>query len=165
MSVNPALVNNQEAYIIGSQAAFSFGKKVNIGVAGYGLLTDVGSDQFATDGSEYFIEMGYGGLLFEPVFGSDRMIHLTTPVLLGGGMAALSKNRPWDINYDFDDYLDPEFFFIVEPGVTAELNLFRFMRLNAGVSYRLTGETGILQALSTDLSGWSGRIGLKLGWF
>lgn len=161
----PAFVNGHEAYITGGQAAVVLGKKVNMGVAGFGLLTDVGSDQFATDGTEYFVEMGYGGLLIEPVFGSDRLIHITTPVILGGGVATLSKNRPWDPDYMWDEYTDPEFFFVAEPSVNAELNLFRFMRIAAGVGYRFIGETGIFRSTNTELSGWSGNVTLKLGWF
>jgi hypothetical protein len=160
-----AYVNNTSAYFSGGKAAVVFGSKVNLGIAGYGLLTDVGSDQFAVDGNEYFIEMTYGGIFIEPVFGSDQIIHFTMPLVFGGGVSALSMSRPWDVDYEFDDYTDRELFYAAETGMNLELNLFRFLRLGVGLSYRFVGETGIFQRTNTDLSGWSGNVALKLGWF
>jgi len=164
-SVKPALVNGQESIFMGGSAAIALGEKVNLGVIGYGLVSDVGSNQFAMDGTEYFIEMGYGGFLFEPVFGSNRILHFTAPLILGAGVSALSKNRPWDFDYEYDEYTDPELFLVAEPALNAELNLFRFMRLSAGVGYRFIGETGIFNLTNTNLSGWTGNVTLKLGWF
>ncbi len=163
-SAKPAYVNDQAAYMSGLQAAVVMGRKVNLGFAAYGLLTDVRSGQFTEEGTEYFVEMGYGGFLIEPVLGSHRMVHLTAPVILGGGISTLASRRPWDMGSNYD-YTDPEFFFIAEPGVNAELNLFRFMRLGAGVGYRFVGETGVFRSSATNLSGWSGNLTLKLGWF
>ncbi|MBL4704632.1 MAG: hypothetical protein JKY54_08930 [Flavobacteriales bacterium] len=165
LSIKPAYVNGQEAMFTGGQIAIALGKKVNFGVAGYGLLTNVRSNQLATSGSEYFIEMGYGGLLIEPILGSDQVIHLAFPILLGAGVSALSQNRPWNGFYDESEYVNSELFFIAEPGINAELNLFRFMRIAAGVGYRFIGETGVFNVTNTNLSGWTGNVTLKLGWF
>ena len=68
---------------IGAKAGLVFGHKLNVGVAGYGLFSDLKSDYIDVQGNEYFYEMGYGGLLLEPVLASDRIVHLTFPIVLG----------------------------------------------------------------------------------
>jgi hypothetical protein len=53
-----------------------------------------------------------------------------------------------------------EDFFITEPQVNAVLSLTKWLRLDAGVGYRLIGGADVL---SDDLRGISGSIALQLG--
>lgn len=166
-SAKPAELNNQDAFFGGAQVAIGLGRKVNLGVVGYGLISNNVTNQFDNNGNRYFLEMGYGGLLIEPIIGSNRMIHLTAPVVLGAGASVLSRYRPWEVNnnYNTSDYVSEEAFFIAEPSINAELNVFKIMRLGAGIGYRFVSPTGILNSNGIDLNGWTANVTLKLGWF
>lgn len=168
INVKPAIVNDQAAFFTGGQIAMVFGKKLNVGFAGYGLTSPVLSDRVDADGTHYYYDMGYGGLLFEPVFFSRSAIHFTLPVLLGAGGAGFRPTTsPFSYNYEdvnWDNYV-ADAFFVAEPGLNMELNLFKWMRLDAGVSYRFISDGYFGSSLNSSLSGWSANCGLKFGWF
>ena len=89
---------------------------------------------------------GYGGLLIEPILAGTSPVHLSFPVLIGAGGVTLTDF------YNLDDWQSPfsnyeydyDAFFVVEPGVELELNVTRFFRLAAAVSYRYTSEIELL---------------------
>ncbi|MDX9932700.1 MAG: hypothetical protein RB294_08960, partial [Bacteroidales bacterium] len=111
------------------------------------------------------IQGGYAGLLLQPVIFPKFPVHISFPVLLGaGGAASVSTyyNEPWDAYWEMQD---ETFYFIVEPAAEVELNLIRWIRLSAGVSYRLTSPVN-LQGYSNDvLRGLSGNVTLSFGKF
>lgn len=164
-STKPTALNNQLGIMTGGEFALSFGRKINMGIAGYGLISPVQSNILDQDGNVYYYDMAYGGFLFEPVLGSNRMLHLTFPVLVGaGGLAyhtAFDSWSNWEDHYDFQSGM----FFIVEPGLHLEVNLLKWMRLHAGASYRFCGPGYFSVPQPGELNGWSGSIGLKLGLF
>ncbi len=111
------------------------------------------------------IQGGYAGLLLQPVIFPKFPVHVSFPVLLGaGGAASVSTyyNEPWDAYWEMQD---ETFYFIVEPAAEVELNLIRWIRLSAGVSYRFTSLTD-LQGYSNDvLRGFGGNVTLSFGKF
>ena len=91
-----------------------------------------------------YLNGGYAGLFLEAAPYSDKLVHITIPVILGGGGAVyLSREQnmewdknEWDWNYNHRE-LSSSPFFVIEPGVNVELNITGFMKLYAGYSYRL----------------------------
>lgn len=164
----PMLLNEQAAWMTGGQISLVFGRKLNVGFAGYGLVSPVKSDRLDANGYRMYFDMGYGGLILEPVLFTRKMIHLTIPVLLGGGGVGFRQGYdPYDPQWediDWDNY-NGDAFFIAEPGLNLELNLFKWMRFHAGASYRFATDGYFGSSLSGQLSGWSANFGLKLGWF
>lgn len=158
-------LNGEDAVFTGGQFAFVINRAVNFGVEGYLLASDIRSnyvDEFGND--DYFIEMSYGGFHIEPVFFSHKLVHFTTPILFGGGAAGVTDSRVWDDNYT-GDYEEWDWFWAVEPGITAEINILRAMRLGVGASYRYIGDASLTNTTQSDLSGFAGSITLKFGWF
>jgi len=111
------------------------------------------------------------GLMTEYVIASDHAVHLAFQVFAGGG-GTLQYERPnwrdddWD-DWDDVDYYDhdEDFFYVLEPGVKIEVNVFRWLRFCPGVSYRLAYDSNS-RGLSDDaLSGTSVNMTLKIGKF
>jgi hypothetical protein len=108
-----------------------------------------------------------GGLMLERVIGSNKTVHLVLNLFSGAGFT-MQYNRDYMYDYDYDynsPVHDENWFYVVEPGAQLEINLFRWMRLSPGISYRKTyGSSG--QSLSdNDLSNWSYNATLKFGGF
>jgi hypothetical protein len=143
-----------------------------LGLAGNGLVTQnqVGS---VGDTTSYAM-IGYGGLFVEYMIGAERLIHPTVSLLIGGGMAGTQRRTPYEQNqFMYPDTLgmhtrfrqDASALFVVEPSASLEMNLASFLRVDLTASYRYVSNfTQPLYARS-DVSGLTGNLGFKLGWF
>ncbi|MCW5911812.1 MAG: hypothetical protein KIT62_12095 [Cyclobacteriaceae bacterium] len=115
-------------------------------------------------------QYGQGGLMLERVLGSSRSIHVVLNMFSGVGFTA-QYHRPqwgdWDDWRDFDDFRshDENWFYVLEPGAQLEMNLFRWLRLSPGISYRKTYGSNGIGLSDNDLSNWSYNITLKIGAF
>lgn len=111
-----------------------------------------------------------GGLLMERVIGSNKPIHLVLSLFSGAGYTMQYSRDGWDsYYYDPNDYhtavYDENWFYVIEPGAQLEMNLFRWMRLSPGISYRQTYESKGLGLSDHDLSDWTYSVTLKFGGF
>ncbi len=157
-------IDGQNAFTTTFRSAWIIDHSFAIGLAATGFSNDlyVGHSSETEFSS---IQGGYAGLLLQPVIFPKFPVHISFPVLLGaGGAASVSTyyNEPWDAYWEMQD---ETFYFIVEPAAEVELNLIRWIRLSAGVSYRLTSPVN-LQGYSNDvLRGLSGNVTLSFGKF
>ena len=164
-------INNDDALFLGGQLGMVINHSLNLGFAGYGMVSPVLAERTTPDGDSLYLQMGYGGIHFEPILRSNDLLHLTFPVLLGAGGTGYTTRHFWTTYPDgepsthFDERIrHSRLFLIAEPGVNLELNLFRWMRMTGGVSYRfvrrLEDDPG-----TEELSGLSANVGLRFGWF
>jgi len=161
-------LNDGYGMFSGGQLSLLVGHKFGIGVAGYGLVSGVSTNTIASDNEPYYYQMGYGGLQLEPVLFPDRLVHITLPVLIGFGGVSESLYHPYDYDFGYwDDYNEGESsgFFVVEPGANVQLNVTRWMHLDAGAYYRFIQSSNLSSSTDSDLSGLGGQISLKFGWF
>lgn len=161
-------INGQEALLLGGELDMVISHSLNLGFQGYGLVNPVKSKKEFTDSSTSSLNMGYGGVNIEPVLFSRKLVHVTFPVFLGfGGIAETKKSY---FNSDEDTFqennvLASDFFMLAEPGAQIELNVFKWMRLGVGASYRFTGGVDLPNFNSDDLNGFSANMNVRLGWF
>lgn len=157
------------ALMVGGRIGTSINDNFVIGLGGYGLTTD---NDFAFDTVN--IGMGYGGLFLEYVFFSNKAVHFSIPVMIGAGGFTLYEAGSTDIwdswddwdNWDnWDNELENTAAFIIEPGISLEVNLTKFMRMNLGASYRLVQFTALDRLSDQDLSCFAISFGLKFGFF
>jgi hypothetical protein len=148
-------VNGENAVLTGARGGWIVNHSFVLGVGAYGLVTNVKAN--TTDPVHQYVDMGYGGLELEYVLRSNDLVHLSAGLLVGGG----------GMEYEDDDRPDVSrlSFFVLEPSVSANLNVTRFFRVSAGVSYRYV--TGLKSALSTDsdLSAPAAMVTFKFGKF
>ncbi|MBI5219798.1 MAG: hypothetical protein HY958_12795 [Bacteroidia bacterium] len=86
---------------------------------------------------------------------------------LGGG-AMLADTYHMHDQYDNTNYnntLDQDQFFIIEPGLELELNLVRYCRIAFGGYYRFTSGIDLAGVKKDALNGFSAGITLKFGYF
>ena len=174
------VMNNMhvDALQMGASAAWVIGHGFGLGIAGVGFTSDqYHSDPLITDENYYAVSGGYGGLLMEPIILGWLPVHISLPVVIGGGgLTSYSvSGDPWDY-----DNIDPTFgeysvFFVAEAGAELEFNLTRFFRLTLFGNYRWTtpldmkpmyGLADQANTVSSDaLRGWSAGVRLKFGSF
>ncbi|MCT4580201.1 MAG: hypothetical protein N4A35_02200 [Flavobacteriales bacterium] len=158
-------LNNQIGLLTGGELSLVFNHKLNVGVFGYGMYNDVQSNYIDHYNHSYFFEYGAGGLKLEPVFFSNAVIHFTLPIEAGIGGAALNRSRfyhedfEWNVDHNYD------IFGFVEPGIKAEVNLFKNLRFAGGIGYQFTDVINLANTENYPLNGWTINAALKLGWF
>jgi hypothetical protein len=98
------------------------------------------------------IELGYGGLELEYINSSDKLIHFTVYLLIGGGgLSGLALNE--------------ESVFVLEPAINGELNVTDYFRFHAGAGFRWVSGVDSPGVESSDLSSFYAQITLKFGTF
>ncbi|MCX6266746.1 MAG: hypothetical protein NTW16_05225 [Bacteroidetes bacterium] len=121
------------------------------------------------DSSGAYLYGGYGGLKLEFRVLPSFPVHVNFPILIGGGGMVYNTwmyhhENEKNNNYD-GTTLDWDAFFVVEPGVMVELNLVKFMRLDAGISYRYTPDLNLFNTSSGLINNFNTNISLKFGKF
>lgn len=162
-------MNGQNTMWVGGQVGLIADHQLGFGAAGYGLVTDVESNQLNPDGQAFRYRMGYGGLMLEPMILSKYLVHITTPILIG--MGNVTEESP--TYYDSSPLpgaiqtngRESSSFFVVEPGVNLELNVARGIRFNFGAGYRYVSYSDLTYTSDEDLSALNFNFTLKLGWF
>jgi hypothetical protein len=101
-----------------------------------------------------YFDVRKGGAYFEYTLFSDRLVHFTFPLNVGYGEIEMD-NDVEDISFG------EEYFFAVEPSALVEINLFKYLKANAGVGHRWVSDFNYLGLNANDLRGVLGQIGLK----
>lgn len=162
-------VNDQAALMVGAQLAMVLGHQFNIGAVINVMLTENNTyetSQYIHHHPPRFLEMGYAGLLLEPVFFDKSIIHFTVPTIIGIGAGSQNYYRIWESEYYNYYGHRSDMFFVLEPGLNAEVNIANALRFFAGGSYRFVMDSDVLYTNSdAALSGVSFNFGLKVGWF
>lgn len=89
---------------------------------------------------------------------SKKLFHLSVPVGLGYGEVQMDNEAG-------AAGLGEANFIQFEPGALLEINLHPYVRLNAGLSYRLLSDFTYRNLNEQAISGLTGQIGLKFGLF
>jgi len=133
---------------LGGKIGVILNKRFSIGGAGYGLLpTAKTSFDCPIPGHEIeknnnYWSGGYGGLFFEYINSSDKLLYFTANTLIGGGRITYKNINSFftDNNNYFIDKRNSEHpssvIFILEPGVAVNLNMTKSFIMSLGVSYR-----------------------------
>jgi len=150
------------------------------GFGGMGLATPTDRDKIS---GEYYTGLlshagfGYGGFLTEYYFNPKDLIVVSAGTLIGGGALVFYDQRYKD--YDDDDYYNDhrhyndddgdiekgDSFFVVEPELNVFVNITRFCRIGAGVSYRYVAGINSDEFSNKDFRGPSASIMAQFGWF
>ncbi|RLD34233.1 MAG: hypothetical protein DRI73_04235 [Bacteroidetes bacterium] len=157
-------INNKNTFIAGGKGGWILDHGLVLGLAGYGFTNNL---NYNIGNNERILAGGYGGLLIEPIIFPKSPVHVSFPVLIGGGgLTSFVNSGYWD-PYDYPATV----YFIFVPGVELELNIVSFFRIAIGVDYRFTpdiilNDTAGNQLVPTDvMRGFSANLVLKFGKF
>lgn len=140
----------------------------SVGLAGYGILNSGNLwydniDQVTHEGA--YLYGGYGGVKFEFRVLPKYPVHVNFPITIGGGGLVYNTGSYRYHNYYEGYTIDWDAFFMVEPGVMVEVNLLKFMRLDAGVTYRYTPDLDLMNTSSGLINNFNASLSLKFGKF
>lgn len=162
---------SSDVALAGLSAGMIINHNFSIGLTGYGVANsnNLTYDQFI-DTTDVKLVGGYGGLLLEYTLFPKSAVHVTFPLMIGGGSMAYvstTENYDWeDHNYDYYDHaIDQDAFFVIEPGVRAEVNILKFMRFGIGVSYRYTPDLDLVNTSAGFINNFTAGASLKFGKF
>ncbi|UTW62138.1 hypothetical protein KFE98_19350 [bacterium SCSIO 12741] len=173
-TVNFALLNGQPALFAGARGGWLINHNFSIGMGGYALANRVDFAGVRED-EAVSLKMGYGGLVFERILFPESKVHLSFPLLIGGGWAgyvpedefAFWKDNDvedWD-EFEEDYLYSSSGFLIIEPGVEVEFNVFKACRLALNAKYSILGGLELENTASHTLDGLQGGMTLKFGSF
>ena len=157
--------NDEYLAMLGLRTAWVIDRSVGIGLDIYGFIP---STTYSGIDSVYSTRVvgGYGGFNIEPILFSNKVVHVTFPVSTGAGwMGYLIDWEEVDYEYEERDLVDHDVFWYVEPGMSLELNVTRFFRVNLGASYRFTEDFDLVNTRANAFSDWNYNLTLKFGRF
>ena len=175
-----AIGGSKVGLFLGGRGGWIINHVFSIGGGGYGLVTKPELHKFTVGNVDttLSLQMGYGGLVFEYTYNPQKAFHFTVNTLIGAGGVSYvqinDKNKDNDSEYNWDNNLGKSTFFVVEPSITAELNVLTYFRIAIGASYRFvsgvdlthySNNTAVATTTSKDLSGFNGVISFKFGKF
>ena len=160
-------IDGKNAMQLSFKGAWVIDHHIALGLAGYSFFNNL--DKKSDNSNEYFLAGGYGGFYFEPILFPQSSVHLSFPILIGGGGVSTVPENYWDSNYNRYNY-DYDVFFVFEPGVEIEFNVVKFFRLAVGASYRLTNGVILKYPFGNDvdvnaLNGFNFYVSFKFGKF
>jgi hypothetical protein len=162
-------INSKQPFVkMGTSGAFIINDRFGIGAAGFGYTNDVHLDPDL--GRYVFAEGGYGGLLLEPIFFSNKRVHLSVPTIMGGGSSIVYEMDKLSYTHFGEWFADADFYhrhnyLVIEPGVNIELNLTKFMRMGFKASYVFTTDIAKNNIGAPSIDGLQAGMNLRLGWF
>jgi len=170
ISMGYTQIDGEDVMTLGGRAGWVIDHHVTIGLAGNAFMNSIFIDGYWPESSGnvgYYLVGGYGGLFIEPVIAPNFPIHVSFPVLIGGGGLALNDYTWHDYDWEYDYYepYDWDSYFVVEPGVEIELNVVRFFRVAFGASYRFTSNLHMAYVPKDMMNGFNANVTFKFGKF
>jgi hypothetical protein len=143
--------------LVGGRGGWIINHTFVVGGGGYGLVNNILADTPGPNGGRY-IDFGYGGVELEYIMQSERLVHFSVGVLIGGG--GVGYRDEYNATYG-----DSRGFFVMEPWGEVHLNIVRFFRISAGASYRWVTGADSPVASDSRLSGVAGILTFRFGSF
>ena len=166
ITIGYSKINNKDAILMGGRGEWVIGHGLGLGLGGYGFIND--PTYSAVDDINYSLAGGYGGFIVEPIIYGWFPVHLSFPILIGGGgVANTAYNADYSDPYEYYDgyVVESSAFFVTEVSMEVEFNVVRFFRLALFGSYRFTSDIN-MTAIPTDaIKGWSTGMTFKFGSF
>jgi hypothetical protein len=143
-------VAGRSAMLTGFQTAWVIDHTLELGINAKAFVTNPLPD-VNLENRNYMYTGGYGGLHIAATIMGDKPINVSFPVLLGAG--AISYIRTEYTGYYDDFYPESHYaYFVIEPGIDVQLNMTRFFRISAGVSYRYTSDIYLIYSNTSTAS-------------
>ena len=148
----------QTAMIIGGKGGWIINRRFVLGAGYYVLTSNVSSDFTDPDYNQnLMLDFNYGGLDFEYLLLYDSRFNLSISMLLGSGGLNFYLN---DISKKFSS----RNLLVWEPQLNFEIELYKWLHADAGISYRLISAYKEVYNISkNDLQGINVLLTLKFG--
>lgn len=160
---------DERGLIVGAYGGFIINRRYLLGIAGYGLVTNVqfqGTVPTQTESKTLNLHGGYGGVLIGGTIAHKELIHISIPIVLGAGSFEVVdkdffNNNPADSEFTIENSV----FFVMEPGLQVEFNITKYFRLAAGATYRYVSGTELENVADEEVSGTTATLSFRFGRF
>jgi len=159
-------IDGKDAFMMGGRGAWVIGHSFALGFGGNGFINDVNIQNPHDMNMNNGLAGGYGGIYLEPIIAPRFPVHLSFPILIGGGgITNVTYIENWE-DYIYDNSsTDVDVYFVFEPSAELEFNMTRNMRLALTCGYRFTTDI-IIENVSPDiLRGFNYGLIMKFGKF
>ena len=151
--------------LMGGRAGWIINRTFAVGVSGYGMMSGMhmhGHDFF--DDHDHGNTLSYGGLEFEYIRNSDKLLHYSFAAFFGVGSLGIDEyqNDENDI-LEHDHHSDTVLIF--EPSLNGIVNITPWFRLGAGISWLFVNGAADIGVDSNDAGGPAATLTFKLGRF
>ncbi len=155
-----------DAFGAGGTFALIINHGLALGFSGKGFFSET-YEKSSNKNTTYNYSGGYGGILIEPIIFPKFPVHVSFPILLGGGGIARSVLTDYYYPYEYTDMHveNTEAFLIAEPGMEIEFNVARWLRLGLTGSYRFTTLFATSSFETNPMNGFTAGFSLKFGKF
>lgn len=157
--------------LVGAYGGWLIDHKLLIGGGGYGLANNIKAQDDVQSVMNYkeqpYVDFGYGGGVLEYYFNPDELIHSSVSVLIGAGGVSY-RSSDFDHNSSLGGWNDThkgDVVFVLEPGIGGEINVAKYFKVGASLSYRYVSGVDLYGMKNSDLSNFSAGIALKFGVF
>jgi len=137
-------VSGNGSALLGAKGAWIINHKLGIGISGNSIMnrtkTSANGNVFAGYAG------GNGGIMIEPIIFADKAVHITLPVVFGGGFIGSYTYFGNDL-WDTGKYVA---FGLIEPGIEVELNVIKWFRVSFGAYYAFRSEVDSYK-MDTDI--------------
>lgn len=150
--------------LMGGRGGLIINDNFVIGAGGMGLAHPRDRSDFSGKtytGNYDRVDFAYGGGLLEYYFSPKSLFGFSAGTTIGGGGLTFHSRKE---SNDDDEY-GSDVFFVAEPEVNFYINVTKFCRIGAGVSYRFIRGIGIDEFDDKDFRGPSVGIIIAFGWF
>jgi len=150
--------------LVGGRAGLIINDNFVLGGCGMGLAHPRDRSDFSGitySGNYDRVDFAYGGGLIEYYFTPKSLFGFSAGATIGGGGLTFHSRKE---AYDEDEY-GSDVFFVAEPEVNIFVNITKFCRIGAGISYRYVKGIGVDEFDDKDFRGPSIGIIVALGWF
>jgi hypothetical protein len=144
--------------LVGLRGAWLINRQFGIGLAGNAFGWDA-TGRIDSPRPDTRVTGGYGGLLLQYVFASDKLVHGSLDATVGAGALC------FDAVSDRRSCNDAIGFYAFEPMANIELNVTSFMRIAVGGGYRFTAIEDRTTSYRPDVSGFVARSSIQFGQF
>lgn len=156
-------LNGEHSLLVGARGGVLIDHVLVVGIAGSGTVDRVAVPRGATVAdADYRLEVGYIGAWLEYIIAPRRLLHGTVGMLIG--WAGLSYTRFRGSGGPEDSELEDSAF-VIEPTLSAEVNLTSFMRLDLFAAYRFVAGVDLPALEEGDINGPVIGVMLKFGSF
>ena len=170
-SVYYTTFNGEPHVMVGGSGAVLLNSSFYAGGGAWGLASQPDAGMRAVDGAlrntDY--EAGFCGFMLGAILQGNDVIHTSADVTIGGGSVNIVRD---DLKYNHDDqhddwnfHAEDDGFFMVQPMAHMELNVIRWMRVDASAGYRIVSGIERFGLDNNDVSGPVAGLGFRFGKF
>lgn len=163
-------INGEYANLAGVYGGWYINHSFLLGIGAAALTNDIRVPLEHSSDPLKDLSYMYGqfGLVTEYVLASNKTVHVVFNLFSGAGFTTQYERYEWkddDHEFDWDEDCDENWFFVAEPGVQVEINVFKWMRFSPGISYRAAFGSDAPGVSDNSLSDISYNATLKFGKF